>query len=518
MAHQRGSAMPRFAHTFSILCLVAVSMASHGFGAASAADRWEFPIRFSKAVRQTPYSGRVYLIFTKRDREPRLGPSWFSPELFVSAEVKNWAPDTSLTIASGASSTAGVADTLRSYPEAFSSLDLSGFRVQLVARFNAWQREIGKGEGNGFSATATVETEGRQPELIINALAPKHEFQETQWSKLLRVKSNLLSNFYGHDVFIRASVTVPVSYATSPERRYPTIYEIPGFGGDHNYRASGQTQAELEDGGVEFIRVMLDPSCPLGHHVFADSANNGPRGQSLVEEFLPAFDRQYRSIAKPTARFVTGHSSGGWSSLWIQVTYPGHFGGVWSTAPDPVDFRDFQRINLYSANENMYLTADGKSRPLARIGGQVRLWYKGFADMEWTLGSGGQLHSFESVFSPRGEDGKPKLVWDRDSGKVFTDVAKTWEKYDIRLILESNWKQLEPKLRGKLHVFMGDQDTFYLEGATILLKESLAKLGSDAQVEIIAGRDHFNLLPPELQKRIHSEMVAAFKKYHPDSR
>ena len=518
MAHQRGSAMPRFAHTFSILCLVAVSMASHGFGAASAADRWEFPIRFSKAVRQTPYSGRVYLIFTKRDREPRLGPSWFSPELFVSAEVKNWAPDTSLTIASGASSTAGVADTLRSYPEAFSSLDLSGFRVQLVARFNAWQREIGKGEGNGFSATATVETEGRQPVLIINALAPKHEFQETQWSKLLRVKSNLLSNFYGHDVFIRASVTVPVSYATSPERRYPTIYEIPGFGGDHNYRASGQTQAELEDGGVEFIRVMLDPSCPLGHHVFADSANNGPRGQSLVEEFLPAFDRQYRSIAKPTARFVTGHSSGGWSSLWIQVTYPGHFGGVWSTAPDPVDFRDFQRINLYSANENMYLTADGKSRPLARIGGQVRLWYKGFADMEWTLGSGGQLHSFEAVFSPRGEDGKPKLVWDRDSGKVFTDVAKTWEKYDIRLILESNWKQLEPKLRGKLHVFMGDQDTFYLEGATILLKESLAKLGSDAQVEIIAGRDHFNLLPPELQKRIHSEMVAAFKKYHPDSR
>ena len=510
--------MPRFAHTFSILCLVGVSMASHGFGAASAADRWEFPIRFSKAVRQTPYSGRVYLIFTKRDREPRLGPSWFSPELFVSAEVKNWAPDTSLTIASGASSSAGVADTLRSYPEAFSSLDLSGFRVQLVARFNAWQREIGKGEGNGFSATATVETEGRQPELIINALAPKHEFQETQWSKLLRVKSNLLSNFYGHDVFIRASVTVPVSYATSPERRYPTIYEIPGFGGDHNYRASGQTQAELEDGGVEFIRVMLDPSCPLGHHVFADSANNGPRGQSLVEEFLPAFDRQYRSIAKPTARFVTGHSSGGWSSLWIQVTYPGHFGGVWSTAPDPVDFRDFQRINLYSANENMYLTADGKSRPLARIGGQVRLWYKGFADMEWTLGSGGQLHSFEAVFSPRGEDGKPKLVWDRDSGKVFTDVAKTWEKYDIRLILESNWKQLEPKLRGKLHVFMGDQDTFYLEGATILLKESLAKLGSDAQVEIIAGRDHFNLLPPELQKRIHSEMVAAFKKYHPDSR
>ena len=510
--------MPQFVRAIAVLNAIVIVFAGLGLNEASAADRWEFPIRFSKSVRETPYSGRVYLIFTKRDREPRLGPSWFSPEQFVSAEVKNWAPDTPLTIASGASSSPGVSDTLRSYPEAFSALDLTGCRVQAVARFNSWQREIGKGEGNGFSATATVAAEGKQPELVINARVPKKEFQETQWSKLLKVKSKLLSDFYGHDVFIRAGVTVPASYAANPARRYPTIFEVPGFGGDHTYRASGQAPVELGEDGVEFIRVMLDPSCPLGHHVFADSANNGPRGQSLVDEFLPAFDKQYRSIAKPTARFVTGHSSGGWSSLWIQVTYPEHFGGVWSTAPDPVDFRDFQRINLYAANENMYSTAEGKPRPLARIGGQVRLWYKGFADMEWALGPGGQLHSFEAVFSPRGEDGKPKLVWDRETGKVATEVAKTWEKYDIRLILESNWKELEPKLSGKLHVFMGDQDTFYLEGATVLLKESLAKIGSDARVEIIPGRDHFNLLPPELQVRIRSEMVAAFRKHHPDGR
>ena len=510
--------MPQLVRAIAVLNAIVIVFAGLGLNEAPAADRWEFPIRFSKSVRETSYSGRVYLIFTKRDREPRLGPSWFSPEQFVSAEVKNWAPDTPLTIASGASSSPGVSDTLRSYPGAFSTLDLAGCRVQAVARFNPWQREIGKGEGNGFSATATVAAEGKQPELVINARVPKLEFQETQWSKLLKVKSKLLSDFYGHDVFIRAGVTVPASYAANPARRYPTIFEVPGFGGDHTYRASGQPPLESSQDGVEFIRVMLDPSCPLGHHVFADSANNGPRGQSLVDEFLPAFDKQYRSIAKPTARFVTGHSSGGWSSLWIQVTYPEHFGGVWSTAPDPVDFRDFQRINLYAANENMYSTAEGKPRPLARIGGQVRLWYKGFADMEWALGPGGQLHSFEAVFSARGEDGKPKLVWDRDTGKVATEVAKTWEKYDIRLILESNWKELEPKLRGKLHVFMGDQDTFYLEGATVLLKESLSKLGSDARVEIIPGRDHFNLLPPELQDRIRSEMVAAFRKHHPDGR
>jgi pimeloyl-ACP methyl ester carboxylesterase len=507
--------MPQYIRAFVVLSLAAVVVGGVDFSSAQAADRWEFPIRFSKSVRATPYSGRVYLIFTKKDREPRLGPSWFNPELFVSAEVKNWPPDTLLTIASGASSSPGIADSLRTYPDAFASLELSGYRVQAVARFSSLHREIGKGEGNGFSEVATVSEEGRQSELLINAKVPKREFQETKWTTLLKVKSKLLSDFYGHDVYQRASVTVPVSYESSPDHRYPTIFEVPGFGGDHNYKASGVAPSESRQDGVEFIRVMLDPSCPLGHHVFADSANNGPRGQCLVDEFLPAFDKQYRSIAKPTARFLTGHSSGGWSSLWIQVTYPDHFGGVWSTAPDPVDFRDFQRINLYAENENMYTTAEGKPRPLARIGGQVRLWYKGFADMEWALGPGGQLHSFEAVFSPRGEDGKPQLVWDREDGKVFTDVTKTWEKYDIRLILESNWEQLKPKLQGKLHVFMGDQDTFYLEGATVLLKKSQAKLGSDARVEIIPGRDHFNLLPPELQDRIRGEMVAAFLKYHP---
>ena len=99
--------------------------------------------------------------------------------------------------------------------------------------------------------------------------------------------------------------------------------------------------------------MTLDPSCPRGHHVFADSANNGPVGQALVEEFLPELDRQYRTVGKPAARFLTGHSSGGWSSLWLQVTYPEVFGGVWSTAPDPVDFRDYQQVNLYQPDQNI---------------------------------------------------------------------------------------------------------------------------------------------------------------------
>ena len=152
---------------------------------------------------------------------------------------------------------------------------------------------------------------------------------------------------------------------------------------------------------------------------------------------------------------------------------------------------------------------------MAVRGNRVGWGYKGFADMEWTMGYGGQLHSFEAVFSPRGKDGKPLLLWDRKTGRINTDVAKTWEKYDIRLVLERNWKTLGPKLAGKLHVHVGDQDTFYLDGATVLLKQSLEKLGSDAVVEIHAVTDHGSLMTPQLRDRIRREMVAAFLKHTP---
>ena len=119
------------------------------------------------------------------------------------------------------------------------------------------------------------------------------------------------------------------------------------------------------------------------------------------------------------------------------------------------------------------------------------------------MGHGGQLASFEAVFSPRGRDGKPRPLWDRTTGKIDREVANHWKKYDIRLILERNWKTIGPKLAGKVHVYMGGDDTFYLEGATVLLKESLAKLGSDAVVEIFPGKDHGSVIDKALT-RAHS--------------
>lgn len=487
------------------LCLLSSALPARH---VTAAERWEFTVQFSRTVRDEPFSGRLYLIFSQEREEPRTGPNWFRPEQFLSLEVSNWMPDTPLTVSS--SSTDGVL----SYPVPLDQMNLAGYRAQAVARFNPWERKIGTGPGNGYSNTIQIAQTGVQPPLRIDTLVPERKFTETRWTRLLSVRSALLSEFYGREVFQNAGVILPESYYDEPQRRYPVIYTVPGFGGDHFRHVTDKPIHEDNPGGVEFIRVVLDPSCPLGHHVFADSASNGPRGQALIDELIPAFERQFRAIASPQARFVTGHSSGGWSSLWLQVTYPDTFNGTWSTAPDPVDFRDFQRINLYRPDENMYVDAEGKPRPLARINGVVRLWYQGFADMEWVLGPGGQLHSFEAVFSPRGPDGRPQLLWDRRTGAIDTQTARTWEKYDIRLILERNWDQLGPRLQGKLHVIMGDQDTFYLEGATVLLKESLEKLGSDAVVEIVPGRDHFNLLEQSLVERIRREMAERFLATH----
>jgi len=343
--------------------------------------------------------------------------------------------------------------------------------------------------------------------LTIDQLVPERNFEDAKWSKQCSVRSEKLSAFHHRDVLIKAAVLLPKSYFDQPERRYPTIFNIPGFGGTLFFGRREEPIDEHNPGEIEFLRVTLDPNCPRGHHAFADSDTNGPWATALVTEWLAAFEQQFRAISAPHGRMLTGHSSGGWSSLWLQITHPQMFGGVWSTAPDSVDFRDFQQINVYRDAENAYRDPEGNRRPIARRGADhVVIWLDDFDRMEQVLGHGGQFESFEAVFSPRGAGGQPLPLWNRTDGAIDPAVARTWERYDIRLVLERNWQSLGPQLRGKLHVHMGEHDTFYLDGAARLLKESLEQLGSDAVIEIHPGKDHGSLVTGELRDRIRREM------------
>jgi hypothetical protein len=311
-------------------------------------------------------------------------------------------------------------------------------------------------------------------------------------------------------------VALPPSYFDEPNRRYPVIYIIPGFSGSH--RDSGryaEGSPPAGEGEVEFIRVLLSGQCKWGHHVYANSATNGPRGDALVGELIPHLDRTFRTIPAATARFVNGHSSGGWSSLWLLVSYPDTFGGVWSTSPDPVAFHDYQQVNLYANPPlSLYYDERGQRRPIARRGRTVALWYDSFGKMDDCLGRGGQLRSFEAVFSPVGADGLPRKLWDRVTGQIDPEVARAWQAYDIRLKLQRQWPELGPKLQGKLHVTVGSLDTFYLDGAVALLAETLKELGSDAEVTILAGESHSSLLTQDLYRKMRRQMSETFLRHH----
>ena len=159
--------------------------------------------------------------------------------------------------------------------------------------------------------------------------------------------------------------------------------------------------------------------------------------------------------------------------------------------------------------------AGGNRRPIARRGESPLLWYDSFCRMDCVLGRGGQLRSFEAVFSPLGDDGEPQRLWDRPTGRIDPDVARAWRKYDIGLILTENWETLGPKLEGKLHITAGGSDTFYLEGATKLLAQRLEELGSDAEIEIVPGADHGSFLTPDRVRTFGRQMSQAYLKHHP---
>ncbi|HEY4313295.1 MAG TPA: alpha/beta hydrolase-fold protein [Pirellulales bacterium] len=500
--------------------------------AARAAEGVTFAVTLDRATaeRQLPeqdgrrtVSGRLYVFLSQREvREPMRGPSWFQAEPFFGVDVQNVAPGDVLHVDARADG----------YPEALDKLPAGKYRAQAILDYDFYHQSQAKGVGNFYSAAREITVDSAETkdgadaksaaatqtfDLTLDQVIAEEPVAESAWVKEISLRSELLSKFFGREVFERATLVLPAGYDEQLERRYPVVYEIPGFGGSHRPPAKyRETAPKTEQDETDFIRVYLSGDCKWGHHVYADSATNGPRGAALVHEMIPFIDSHFRTIPDSNARFVTGHSSGGWSSLWLQVNYPETFGGCWSTSPDPVDFRDYQQVNLYARPPlSLYYDPQGAMRPIGRRGNEPFLWYVNFGRMDDVIGRGGQLRSFEAVFSPLGPDGQPQKLWDRRTGQIDPAVAKAWEKYDIRLILERNWPALAPQLAGKLHIITGELDTFYLNGAVHKLAESLQALGSDAAVEIVQGKGHSDLRTPEVVRRIFREMTASFRQAHP---
>jgi hypothetical protein len=249
----------------------------------------------------------------------------------------------------------------------------------------------------------------------------------------------------------------------------------------------------METGEIPpMIWVALDFGTQVGTTEFADSVNTGPWGRALISEVIPALEAKYRMDAKPSGRFLTGHSSGGWFALWTIVHYPKLFGGSWPTSPDPGDFHAFIGADLYARGANLYRDAEGTPRPMERDHGIVLQTIEQAAKMEAVLGrDGGQLRSFEWVFSPRQVDGTPAPLFNRQSGAIDPAVAAYWgDHYDITRMIETSGPEIRKVLSGKVHLTVGASDSFYLDGSVCKLEAAFGKADVRADFTYVPDATH----------------------------
>ncbi len=327
---------------------------------------------------------------------------------------------------------------------------------------------------------------------------------DSELIKYLKIPSRLLSDFHGRRIYLRAGVILPRHFAREPERKYPLLVHIGGYAsrftdvGAMMSPGSSFRADWMADDTPEMLLVHLDGAGPLGDPYQVDSANHGPYGAAVTRELLPYVEEHFRGIGRGEARFLDGGSTGGWVALALQVFYPDYFNGAWSFCPDSVDFRSFQLVNIYE-DENAYINQHGFERPSARdVTGDVRFTMRHECQVEnglgrgdsWTL-SGGQWGAWNATYGARGADGRPVPLWDPKTGVIDHKAAEHWKKYDLRRVLEANWAEIGPKLKGKLHIWVGEADDYFLNNAVHRLDNFLRRPSpaSKARSATAAARD-----------------------------
>jgi len=476
-----------------------------------------FRVTLDGSARTEPARGRLVVFVIREgskvaDNDPIDGPFWDDPQPLFGLDAE---------LAPGASIV--VDDRADAFPFEPSQLAPGKYRAQArldLARANSeWRRE----PGNLWSEPAAFEVVAGKPREVALALTnvvvvePLPTVEGVEWFEL---RSERLSKFRGHDVFLRAGVVLPKDY--DPARRYPAQYEVPGFGGDHRGAAGGRRRRGNEEGAAAELarasfRIVLDPEGPNGHSLFADSENNGPCGAALVEELIPALEKKYPLIAAPGARILRGHSSGGWSTLWLALTYPETFGASWSTAPDPVDFRRFQLVDIYGS-KSFYVDASGADMASLRSNGGVKMTIRQEARGEDILGpdntSGQQWDSWFATFGPKSERGNPAALFDPESGTLDPAVAAAYRKYDLGELLRTQPARYLPLFRTNIHLICGTEDSFYLNEAVKLLADELAKHPREATdtgyIKLVPG-DHGSVFGHESMQAIPGEVLAHFR-------
>jgi hypothetical protein len=485
----------------------------------------KFAVSFPAERSKTPLDGRMLLLLsTNGDAEPRFqisdGPA---TQLVFGIDVEGLAPGHEAVFDASA-----FGYPLRSLAE----LPSGEYHVQaLLHRYETFHRSDGhvvklpmdRGEGQRWNAApgnlystprklfVDPGQAGTIRILLDREIPPIAPPKDTKYIRHEKIQSERLTKFWGRSMHLGACLLLPEGFDEHPEARYPLVifhghfpYTFGGFREtppdpnlepdySERFHLAGYNKIQEEYAhafykewtGKDFPRVIIveiQHANPYYDDSYAvNSANLGPYGDAIVRELIPYIEKKYRGIGQGWARFLYGGSTGGWEALAAQVFYPDEFNGCFACCPDPIDFRAYTIVNIYEHRNAYFVDSPWKKTPrpaLRNYLGEVSATLEETNHRELALGthsrSGDQWDVWQAVFGPVGDDGYPKPIWDKLTGEIDREVAQYWkENFDLGHILERDWKTLGPKLKGKIHIYVGDMDNYYLNNAVYLAEAFL---------------------------------------------
>ena len=495
-------------------------------------------VTLDRSVATGPTTGRLFIIFGRTDtREPRFQAGSYGGSVpFYGMDVEGWRPGTPAIVGPHVLGfpfedlthmPAGdyYAQAVLNVYTRFHRAD--GHTVWVHA--DQWEgQHWSSSPGNLVSDVVKVHFDPKAPDVVRLALTkklpPVTMPVDTRWVKHIRIQSGMLSKFWGAPVYLGATVLLPRGFDSTSSERYPAIYSQGHFGlgapfgfvdpdepdaargGRNGGRGRGGEQsvwdpapasaresgsefakAWTSDGFPRFVAITWQHPTPYYDDSYAvNSANNGPYQDALLSDLVPELERRFHLITGPNARFLTGGSTGGWECAALQIQRPDFFGGAWCLYPDPVDFRRNQTVDIYT-DSNAFFPNNAQppvpERSMSRTPeGQDLLSFRLMSRLEAVLGSkarsGQQFDAWDAAYGPVGDDGYPKRLWNRATGVIDKSAAAYWRDHgdDLTWNLRQNWSRIGPQLTGKMHVYVGDMDNYYLNLAVYLMEQEAKKL------------------------------------------
>ena len=487
-------------------------------------NKIKFEIEYSEKFQEDGFDGRLLLMISNNNRaEPRFQINdSHNTQMIFGVDVESWDANKKIVIDSEA-----IGYPIKSikeiqegeyYVQAFlhkyETFNLStGYTVKLP---------MDQGEGqkwnispkNLYSTPKKIKIKNSSTISISldNEIPPIEPERDTEFIKHVKIRSEMLSKFWGRDMYLQANVLVPHGFDEKSNTRYhlmifhghfpntfrgfrtvpptapekDTIYNsrfgITGYKYIQEKEAYDLYKNWISNDFPRFLAIEIQHQNPYYDDSYAvNSANIGPYGDAITYELIPHVEKLFNGVGEPWGRFLYGGSTGGWESLAAQVFYPKEYNGCFAACPDPIDFRAFTVVNIYE-DDNAYYH-EGSFRKTLRAGmrdgkGIIKNHLIQINKRESVLGSkgrsGDQWDIWQAVYSPSGEDGYPKPIWDRETGKIDKDVANYWkENYDLSYIMKRDWDKIGKDLEGKIHIYCGDMDNYYLNNAVVLTEEFL---------------------------------------------